>query len=51
MKEAKRKRLETRLNASEMRDFRRVRKYVWGFCGKVPDAEVLRFLVRNWTGS
>jgi hypothetical protein len=44
----KRKRIETRLNAEEMRDFRKVRKYVKSFCGKISDAEVLRYLVRNW---
>ena len=44
----KRKRIETRLNTSELKDFKKARKYVYSFCGKVSDAEVLRFLVRNW---
>jgi hypothetical protein len=46
----KRKRwtLTTRLNGTEMRQFRAVARYVRGFCGPIPDAEVLRFLVRNW---
>ena len=50
MTTTKRKRIETRLNSEEMKDFRRVRKYIYSFCGKVSDAEVLRFLVRDWTG-
>lgn len=48
MAAAKRKRVVTRLNSREMRDFRSARKYVRSFCGKVSDAEVLRFLVRDW---
>jgi hypothetical protein len=40
----------TRLNAEELRDFKKARKYVISFCGKVSDAEVIRFLVRNWAG-
>jgi hypothetical protein len=43
-----RKKISTRLNRGEMRSFLKVRKYVRSFCGPVPDAEVLRFLVRNW---
>jgi hypothetical protein len=46
----RKKRVTTTLNAAERRDFARVRKYVRGWCGPVSDAEVLRFLVRNWTG-
>jgi hypothetical protein len=42
------KRLTIRLTAKEMRDFRAVRKFVRAYCGEVSDAEVLRFLVRNW---
>ena len=41
-------RLTTRLTPAEMRAFREVRKFVCSYCGKVSDAEVLRFLVRNW---
>lgn len=43
--------LATQLStAEEQAQFRKAKKYVVGFCGPVSDAEVLRFLVRNWTG-
>ena len=42
------KRVSTRLTASEVKSFRVVRRFVVGFCGKVSDVEVLRFLVCNW---
>jgi hypothetical protein len=45
----KRLRVTTQLNASEMRDFKRVKKFVESYCGKVSRAEVIRYLVRNWT--
>jgi len=47
---AKKKRIVvvTRLNAAEVRDFKKAKKYVVAYCGKVSDAEVLRFLVRSW---
>jgi len=38
----------TRLNASELRAFKKAKKYVTAYCGKVSDAEVLRFLIRSW---
>jgi hypothetical protein len=50
MARAKRKRLTTRLNANEARLFKKIARFVRGFCGPVPDAEVLRYLVRNWSG-
>jgi len=46
---ARKKRVTTTLNAAERRDFARVRKFVRGYCGPVSNAEVLRFLVRNWS--
>jgi hypothetical protein len=46
---AKRVKLTTRLDRGELKQFRKARRYVRGFCGPVSDAEVLRFLVRNWT--
>ena len=45
----KRARVTTQLNAAELRDFKRVKKFVESYSGeKVSRAEVLRFLVRNW---
>ena len=41
--------MTTQLNPREVRDFKRVKKYVESYCGKVSRAEVIRFLVRNWT--
>lgn len=46
----RKKRVATTLNRAEQRAFARVRKYVRSYCGPVSDAEVLRFLVRNWMG-
>lgn len=46
----KRIRVTTQLNPAEVRDFRRVKKFVESYCGeRVSKAEVLRYLVRNWT--
>ena len=45
------RRLVTRLGRDELKSFGRVKKYVVGFCGHVSDAEVLRFLIRNWLKS
>ncbi len=42
------KRLSTQFTRKELAQFRVVRKFVAGFCGKVSDAEVLRYLVREW---
>lgn len=49
MRKAK-KRVATTLNAAEQRDFAKVRKFVHAHSGLRSNAEVLRFLVRNWTG-
>lgn len=38
----------TRLTRGELRQFAAVKRYVRAFCGPVSDAEVLRFLVRDW---
>jgi hypothetical protein len=38
----------TRLNAEELRQFAVVQRYVRKMCGVATDAEVLRFLVRDW---
>jgi hypothetical protein len=38
----------TRLDAEELRLFVKVRRYVRGMSGPVSDAEVLRFLIRDW---
>jgi hypothetical protein len=43
-----RRRKETLLNASELDAFAKVRRYVFKMCGPVSDAEVLRFLIRDW---
>ena len=43
------RRLSTQLTREELAQFRAVRKYVVGFCGKVSNAEVLRYLVRDWS--
>ena len=45
---AKRKRVVTTLTASEQRAFALVKRFVQSYCGRVSDAEVLRFLVRDW---
>jgi hypothetical protein len=47
----KRKVLTTRVTAAEARQFAKVTRYVRGFCGPVSAAEVLRFLIRNWSGA
>jgi len=44
-------RVITRLNQEEYVQFLVIRKYVVGYCGKVSDAEVLRYLVRHWSES
>ncbi len=44
------KRVTTTLNAAEQRDFAKVRKFVRSYNGVTSNAEVLRFLVRNWMG-
>ena len=44
-------RVITRLNLEEYLKFLAIRKFVVGYCGKVPDAEVLRYLVRHWSES
>lgn len=43
------RRLSTQLTKKELSQFRAVRKYVVGFCGRVSNAEVLRYLVRSWS--
>jgi len=43
------KRVCTRLTNKEFEQFRVVKKYVVGFCGQVSDAEMLRYLVRDWS--
>ncbi len=46
----KRLRVTTRLSPVEVRDFKRVKKFVESYSGeKVSRAEVLRYLVRNWS--
>ena len=40
--------LKTRLNSDETKLFLKIAKYVAGYCVKVSDAEVLRYLVRSW---
>ncbi len=45
----KRKRLTTRLTPEEVRLFKIVARYARQMCGPVSDAEVLRYLIRNWT--
>jgi hypothetical protein len=47
----KRHRLTTALDRHELRQFKKVAKFVRGHCGPVSDAEVLRYLVRNWSES
>lgn len=44
----RKKRVTTTLNTAEQRAFSLVKRYVRGYCGSVSNAEVLRFLVRNW---
>lgn len=44
----KKKRVTTTLNPAEQRAFALVLRYVQSHCGPVSEAEVLRFLVRNW---
>jgi hypothetical protein len=45
----KRKRMTTSLDAAEMRLFKKVARYVRAYCGHVSRAEVLRYLVRDWS--
>ncbi len=45
----KRVRVTALLSPSEQRDFRRVHKFVDAYCGRSSKAEVLRYLVRNWS--
>ena len=40
--------ITTRLTKEELYLFKVIKKHVVKFCGKVSDAEVLRYLVRNW---
>jgi hypothetical protein len=47
----KRKVLTTRVTPAEARQFNKVTRYVRGFCGPVSAAEVLRYLIRNWSGA
>lgn len=42
------RRLSTQLTRKELAQFRVVRKFVIGFCGNISNAEVLRYLVREW---
>lgn len=42
------RRFTTQLTTEELKQFRAIKKYVMGFCGSVSNAEVFRFLVRNW---
>ena len=42
------RRLSTRLTRRELAQFRVVKKYVVSLCGRVSDAGVLRYLVRDW---
>ncbi len=44
----KKKRVTTTLNTAERRAFALVKRFVRSYCGTVSDAEVLRFLVRDW---
>jgi len=44
-----RRRVATYLTPRECEILRKVRRFVVGFCGDVSDAEVLRYLVRNWS--
>lgn len=39
----------TRLTRDELQKFQRIKKWMTGYCGKVSDAEVLRYLVREWS--
>jgi len=41
--------LSTRLTKKERAQFCAVKKYVVGWCGKNSNAEVLRYLVREWS--
>lgn len=43
------RRFSTRLTKEELVRFRTIKKYVVGWCGPVSDAEVLRYLVREWS--
>ena len=36
------------LNASELKAFEVVRRYVKGMCGPASDGDVLRYLIRDW---
>lgn len=49
MSKAKRTRIATLLNQAEVKQFRVVEKFVRAYCGKVSRAEVLRYLIRNWS--
>jgi len=42
------RKLGTQLRKKELAQFRVIKKYVAGWCGPVSNAEVLRYLVRNW---
>jgi hypothetical protein len=46
-----RKVLTTRVTLAEARQLAKVARFVRGFCGPVSTAEVLRYLIRNWSGS
>ena len=41
--------LSTRLTTKERAQFLVIKKYVVGWCGKISNAEVLRYLVRAWS--
>ena len=45
---SKRRRKTTTLNTAELRLFVKARQYVRSMCGKVSDAEVLRYMIRDW---
>lgn len=42
-------RFSTRLTDEELKQYSLIRQYVVGFCGEVSEAEVLRYLIRNWS--
>jgi hypothetical protein len=44
----KKTRIAAWLSPAEVRTFKKVKKYVVSYCGRVSDAEVLRFLIRSW---
>lgn len=39
----------TRLTSEELQKFQLIKMWMTGYCGEVSDAEVLRYLVREWS--